>query len=151
MQACFCRHILNLSTCESLCPTEIDSLCQGKDGSSGQKTGFLTAERRSTVTPEQYTCTSVSINERIMQLDVNTDSGTPTLLSICEPTLDYSKQQKDYFYSQLEQIIKIFPARNRLSVLGDVNVHVGYATSWVIFRKLSWTELAKGGKQPCNE
>uniref|UniRef100_H3B828 Reverse transcriptase domain-containing protein n=1 Tax=Latimeria chalumnae TaxID=7897 RepID=H3B828_LATCH len=71
-------------------------------------------------------CTSlVSINERIMWLDVNTNSGTLTLLSIYGPTLDYSKQQKDEFFFQLEQIIKKVPARNRLAVLGDFNARVG--------------------------
>nr|XP_014348156.1 PREDICTED: uncharacterized protein LOC106704818 [Latimeria chalumnae] len=65
----------------------------------------------------------VSINERIMWLDVNTNSGTLTLLSIYGPTLDYSKQQKDGFFFQLEQIIKNVPARNRLAVLGDFNAH----------------------------
>uniref|UniRef100_H3A5B7 Endonuclease/exonuclease/phosphatase domain-containing protein n=1 Tax=Latimeria chalumnae TaxID=7897 RepID=H3A5B7_LATCH len=48
-----------------------------------------------------------------------------TLLSIYGPTLDYSKQQKDEFFFQLEQIIKNVPARNRLAVLGDFNACVG--------------------------
>uniref|UniRef100_H3A800 Reverse transcriptase domain-containing protein n=1 Tax=Latimeria chalumnae TaxID=7897 RepID=H3A800_LATCH len=67
----------------------------------------------------------VSTNGRIMRLDVNTNSGTLTLLSIYGPTLDYSKQQKDEFFFQLEQIIKNVPARNRLAVLGDFNASVG--------------------------
>ncbi|KYO43344.1 hypothetical protein Y1Q_0017622 [Alligator mississippiensis] len=66
-----------------------------------------------------------SINERIMRLDVNTNLGTMTLLSIYRPTVNYSKQQKDEFNSQLEQIIKKVPTSNRLTVLNDFSGHVG--------------------------
>ncbi|CAM2106165.1 unnamed protein product [Caretta caretta] len=64
----------------------------------------------------------VPINERIMRLDGKMNLGTLTLLSIYRPPLDYSKEQKDKFYSQLEQII--IPAKNRFTILGDFNACV---------------------------
>uniref|UniRef100_H3AFC1 Reverse transcriptase domain-containing protein n=1 Tax=Latimeria chalumnae TaxID=7897 RepID=H3AFC1_LATCH len=66
----------------------------------------------------------VSTNERIMRLDMNTNSGTLTLLSIYGPTAT-PNSKKDELLFQLEQIIKNVPTRNRLAVLGDSNACVG--------------------------
>lgn len=66
------------------------------------------------------------INERLMTLRLKlTNNQRATVISAYAPTLTSEDDQKEEFYSQLDEILKNIPRSDKILLLGDFNARVG--------------------------
>ena len=81
----------------------------------------------------------VGVNERLMTLRLKLAKNRfITIISAYAPTLQSDDHVKERFYEQLDQIITVTPASDRLLILGDFNARVGCDHT-------VWTPLGKNG------
>lgn len=70
--------------------------------------------------------TPCSLSPRLMKVEVNLEGGhTATLFSCYAPTLAAPEEEKDKFYDELNDAVRVVPFKNKLFVLGDFNARVG--------------------------
>ncbi|CAH8456273.1 unnamed protein product [Dicrocoelium dendriticum] len=74
----------------------------------------------------------IGISPRLMSLRICLRRGKfATFISTYSPTMSYTEDRKDQYYSQLATVIKSVPMNDRLFLLGDFNARVGCdATVW---------------------
>ena len=92
----------------------------GKEDTQHHGVGFAIKNRLL-----QYIETPVGLSPRLMKLNMYTQKGYLTLISVYAPTMKAGEEEKDSFYRLLEEEVKKVPARNSLLVLGDFNARVG--------------------------
>merc|ERR1712208_102553 len=67
-----------------------------------------------------------AINERLMTVRLPlTKKRCATLISVYAPTMQYSDEDKEKFYSELRTAIDAVPNADKLIILGDFNARVG--------------------------
>ena len=65
------------------------------------------------------------INERIMNIKVVIGKDFFNLLSIYAPQSGRSKQEKDTFWKEVEDVVRVIPMNERTYLCGDFNAHIG--------------------------
>ena len=67
----------------------------------------------------------LKVNERVMNIKVVIGKEICNLLSVYAPQCGRSKQEKDTFWHQVEDVIRAFPVEERTYLCGDFNAHIG--------------------------
>uniref|UniRef100_H2ZW08 Endonuclease/exonuclease/phosphatase domain-containing protein n=1 Tax=Latimeria chalumnae TaxID=7897 RepID=H2ZW08_LATCH len=75
----------------------------------------------------QMTEIPAGINERFMTLRLQlANNSSATVISAYAPTLAAEEEQKEQFYADLDEILTIIPKEDKIILLGDFNVRVGW-------------------------
>eukprot|EP00921_Rhytidocystis_pertsovi_P026468 GHVQ01042695.1.p1 GENE.GHVQ01042695.1~~GHVQ01042695.1.p1 ORF type:complete len:311 (+),score=30.89 GHVQ01042695.1:662-1594(+) len=72
------------------------------------------------------------VNERLIYAKLRRGKqSTMHVISVYAPTFRASREEKDAFYGQLEDLVRKIPSNDRLLLLGDLNARVGSdANTW---------------------
>lgn len=63
--------------------------------------------------------------ERILKLQLQTETGPVSIISVYAPTLTATSESKDKFYDDLSKVVSETPEEQHLFILGDFNARVG--------------------------
>ena len=86
-----------------------------------------------------------ALNDRLMTVELPlTNNRSVTLISVYAPTMQYSDEDKEKFYSELRAAIHEVPKKNKLIILGDFNARVG--ADWSAWEGV----LGRHGVGKCN-
>ena len=66
-----------------------------------------------------------AINERLATIRLHTNRGYIMLISAYAPTLVAEAEDKDHFYSQIEETMRTVPKSDIIALLGDFNARTG--------------------------
>ena len=69
--------------------------------------------------------TPTAANERLSSLRLNSRLGELLVISAYAPTMNYDASDKDFFYNQLEDLLRTSAETTRTVLLGDMNARVG--------------------------
>ena len=59
-----------------------------------------------------------------MSVALSIGSNVLHVVSCCAPTIAASKEEKDDFYSMLQEVLSFIPSQECYVLLGDFNAHV---------------------------